>query len=282
MLSPGERLSHSPPAKFAAPLARRDDRCRFLIRRVPAPAAAGLRAERPLPRRGLLARGARGAAPAPPTPGVALVLVLQSAGAPKPLCWRRGPEDPARRDDGGLTVLPPTPLLLLPLLLALRVLPAWGATARDPGAAARFSLHPPYFNVAEAARIWATATCGERGLADGRPRPELYCKLVGGPTAPGSGHTIQVRTSEKAGVGAPSPSRAGRTPDEGIWPFSHACSWLRATRKGSPHPRARARGPGSIRGSPALALPARGEEGEASEVRAGGEEPFPPPSSLQA
>nr|XP_035126645.2 LOW QUALITY PROTEIN: laminin subunit alpha-3 [Callithrix jacchus] len=87
-------------------------------------------------------------------------------------------------------VLPPTPLLL-PLLLALRVLPAWGATARDPGAAARLSLHPPYFNLAEAARIWATATCGEPGLADRRTRPELYCKLVGGPTAPGSGHTIQ-------------------------------------------------------------------------------------------
>ncbi|KAL0613569.1 Laminin subunit alpha-3 [Plecturocebus cupreus] len=135
-------------------------------------------------------------------------------------------------------VLPPTPLRLA-LLLALRVLPAWGATARDPGAAAGLSLHPPYFNLAEAARIWATATCGERGPADGRPRPELYCKLVGGPTAPGSGHTIQVRTSEKAGVGAPPPSRAGRTPGEGIRPFPHACSWLRATRKGSPHPRAR-------------------------------------------
>ncbi|XP_054317023.2 laminin subunit alpha-3 isoform X2 [Pongo pygmaeus] len=84
-------------------------------------------------------------------------------------------------------VLPPTPLLLL----VLRVLPAWGATARDSGAAAGFSLHPPYFNLAEAARIWATATCGERGPGEGRPQPELYCKLVGGPTAPGSGHTIQ-------------------------------------------------------------------------------------------
>nr|XP_054528111.1 laminin subunit alpha-3 isoform X3 [Pan troglodytes] len=84
-------------------------------------------------------------------------------------------------------VLPPTPLLLL----VLRVLPACGATARDPGAAAGLSLHPTYFNLAEAARIWATATCGERGPGEGRPQPELYCKLVGGPTAPGSGHTIQ-------------------------------------------------------------------------------------------
>ncbi|XP_017739471.1 PREDICTED: laminin subunit alpha-3 [Rhinopithecus bieti] len=88
-------------------------------------------------------------------------------------------------------VLPPTPLLLLLLLLLLLVLPAWGATARDPGAAVGLSLHPPYFNLAEAARIWATATCGERGPGERRPRPELYCKLVGGPTAPGSGHTIQ-------------------------------------------------------------------------------------------
>ncbi|KAL4665893.1 hypothetical protein H8957_012079 [Semnopithecus entellus] len=85
-------------------------------------------------------------------------------------------------------VLPPTPLLLL---LVLRLLPACGATARDPGAAVGLSLHPPYFNLAEAARIWATATCGERGPGERRPRPELYCKLVGGPTAPGSGHTIQ-------------------------------------------------------------------------------------------
>ncbi|XP_033034004.1 laminin subunit alpha-3-like isoform X1 [Trachypithecus francoisi] len=89
-------------------------------------------------------------------------------------------------------VLPPTPPPpLLLLLLVLRLLPACGATARDPGAAVGLSLHPPYFNLAEAARIWATATCGERGPGERRPRPELYCKLVGGPTAPGSGHTIQ-------------------------------------------------------------------------------------------
>lgn len=115
-------------------------------------------------------------------------------------------------------VLQPTPLLLL----VLQLLPAWGATARDPRAAAGLSLHPPYFNLAEAARIWATATCGERGPSERRPRPELYCKLVGGPTAPGSGHTIQVRASERAGVGAPSPSRAGQTPGEGNGHLPHA------------------------------------------------------------
>uniref|UniRef100_A0A2K6FCC1 Laminin subunit alpha 3 n=1 Tax=Propithecus coquereli TaxID=379532 RepID=A0A2K6FCC1_PROCO len=82
---------------------------------------------------------------------------------------------------------PPPPLLLLLLLL----LPDWRATARDPGARVGLSLHPPYFNLAQAAKIWATATCGERGPGGGRPRPELYCKLVGGPMAPGSGHTIQ-------------------------------------------------------------------------------------------
>ncbi|XP_059102677.1 laminin subunit alpha-3-like [Peromyscus eremicus] len=68
--------------------------------------------------------------------------------------------------------------------------PCWCMVAQDPPAAA-LSLHPPYFNLAQAARIWATATCGERGPEVARPRPELYCKLVGGPTTQGSGHTIQ-------------------------------------------------------------------------------------------
>ena len=35
-------------------------------------------------------------------------------------------------------------------------------------------LTPPYFNLAEGRRIYATATCGE-----GIQEPELYCKLVG-------------------------------------------------------------------------------------------------------
>ncbi|ERE83848.1 laminin subunit alpha-5 isoform 1 [Cricetulus griseus] len=76
---------------------------------------------------------------------------------------------------------------MLPLLLS----PCWSLVAQDPRAAA-LSLYPPYFNLAQAARIWATATCGERGPEVARPRPELYCKLVGGPTAQGSGHTIQL------------------------------------------------------------------------------------------
>nr|XP_014340901.1 PREDICTED: laminin subunit alpha-5-like [Latimeria chalumnae] len=52
-----------------------------------------------------------------------------------------------------------------------------------------FSLHPPYFNLAERAKISATATCGEDEL--GRPKQELYCKLVGGPAAGVLSQTIQ-------------------------------------------------------------------------------------------
>ncbi|XP_051879392.1 LOW QUALITY PROTEIN: laminin subunit alpha-3-like [Pristis pectinata] len=52
-----------------------------------------------------------------------------------------------------------------------------------------FSLHPPYLNIAQGADISATATCGEDGT--GRPRVDLYCKLVGGPAAGASSQTIQ-------------------------------------------------------------------------------------------
>ncbi|XP_045881270.1 laminin subunit alpha-3 isoform X2 [Meles meles] len=79
--------------------------------------------------------------------------------------------------------------VLRPVLMLLLLPPAVNPS-REPRTAARLSLHPPYFNLAEAAKIWATATCGER--EPGGARPELYCKLVGGPTAAGSGHTIQL------------------------------------------------------------------------------------------
>ncbi|KAL2097309.1 hypothetical protein ACEWY4_006516 [Coilia grayii] len=52
-----------------------------------------------------------------------------------------------------------------------------------------FSLSPPYFNLASATQISATATCGEDDL--GRPRSDLYCKLVGGPTTGPPSQTIQ-------------------------------------------------------------------------------------------
>ncbi|XP_037132642.1 laminin subunit alpha-3-like isoform X1 [Syngnathus acus] len=44
-----------------------------------------------------------------------------------------------------------------------------------------FSLSPPYLNLAQRSRISASATCGKDEF--GTPRADLYCKLVGGPTA---------------------------------------------------------------------------------------------------
>lgn len=54
-----------------------------------------------------------------------------------------------------------------------------------------FNLNPPYFNLAEGSRIHATATCGEDEA--GRPRSDLYCKLVGGAAAGVPIEHIQVR-----------------------------------------------------------------------------------------
>lgn len=53
-----------------------------------------------------------------------------------------------------------------------------------------FSLHPPYFNLAEGTKITATATCGED--ESGRTQHDLYCKLVGGPVSGDPSQTIQV------------------------------------------------------------------------------------------
>ncbi|XP_028307698.1 laminin subunit alpha-5 isoform X2 [Gouania willdenowi] len=52
-----------------------------------------------------------------------------------------------------------------------------------------YSLHPPYFNLAEGTKITATATCGEDD--GGRSLQDLYCKLVGGPVSGDPGQTIQ-------------------------------------------------------------------------------------------
>lgn len=95
----------------------------------------------------------------------------------------------------------PGPLLLVGLALL------GAARAREP-ADGGFSLHPPYFNLAEGARITASATCGEEAPARGAPRPteDLYCKLVGGPVAGGDpNQTIQV----SAGRGWVAAGRAG-------------------------------------------------------------------------
>ncbi|XP_070695085.1 laminin subunit alpha-5 [Pempheris klunzingeri] len=52
-----------------------------------------------------------------------------------------------------------------------------------------YSLHPPYFNLAEGTKITATATCGVEDT--GRTVHDLYCKLVGGPVSGDPSQTIQ-------------------------------------------------------------------------------------------
>ena len=106
----------------------------------------------------------------------------------------------------------PAPLLLAGLALL--------GAARARAAGGGFSLHPPYFNLAEGARIAASATCGEEAPARGAPRPteDLYCKLVGGPVAGGDpNQTIQVSEGGRPGGGG-GDARAGRAPgsDSGI------------------------------------------------------------------
>ncbi|XP_055473284.1 laminin subunit alpha-5-like, partial [Psammomys obesus] len=94
----------------------------------------------------------------------------------------------APRACGSQSPAPPPPLLLL-LLAGLALL----GEARTPGGDG-FSLHPPYFNLAEGARITASATCGEEAptRSASRPTEDLYCKLVGGPVAGGDpNQTIQ-------------------------------------------------------------------------------------------
>ncbi|XP_041914213.1 laminin subunit alpha-3-like isoform X1 [Alosa sapidissima] len=67
-----------------------------------------------------------------------------------------------------------------------------------------FSLSPKYFNLATQARISATATCGEDKL--GRPRSDLYCKLVGGPTTELYSHNIQGQFCEHCNSNNPTKS----------------------------------------------------------------------------
>uniref|UniRef100_A0A4W5KYG2 Laminin subunit alpha 3 n=1 Tax=Hucho hucho TaxID=62062 RepID=A0A4W5KYG2_9TELE len=64
-----------------------------------------------------------------------------------------------------------------------------------------FSLSPPYFNLAEGSRISATATCGEDEA--GRPRSDLYCKLVGGPTFGLPSQTIQGQYCDRCNSNEP-------------------------------------------------------------------------------
>ncbi|XP_063156026.1 laminin subunit alpha-3 [Candoia aspera] len=84
--------------------------------------------------------------------------------------------------------------------------PAGSDLAPSLGAGARgLSLHPPYFNLAETSRIWATATCGQD--ESGRPRLELFCKLVGGPAASPAGQTIQGQFCDYCNAADPNKAR---------------------------------------------------------------------------
>ncbi|KAG7283460.1 hypothetical protein CRUP_035253 [Coryphaenoides rupestris] len=75
-------------------------------------------------------------------------------------------------------------LLMLPLLAGVSLAQELSSTH----GVTDYSLHPPYFNLAEGTRITATATCGDD---DGRPITDLYCKLVGGPVSGDPSQTIQ-------------------------------------------------------------------------------------------
>ncbi|CAG6021972.1 unnamed protein product [Menidia menidia] len=84
--------------------------------------------------------------------------------------------------------LPGWLLGLLGLLLATGPGPARAQELPSPGLNG-YSLHPPYFNLAEGTKIAATATCGEDEA--GRSVRDLYCKLVGGPVSGDPSQTIQ-------------------------------------------------------------------------------------------
>lgn len=108
---------------------------------------------------------------------------------------------------------PAWPLRLLAGLALLGAALAAAAEPRD------FSLHPPYFNLAEGARIAASATCGEEAPARGAPRPteDLYCKLVGGPAAGGDPiQTIQVSAGRWPGLCGGAGGAGGRGSEDPV------------------------------------------------------------------
>ncbi|XP_053322196.1 laminin subunit alpha-3 [Spea bombifrons] len=102
----------------------------------------------------------------------------------------------SRRSSGGLKRVCSLRSAALWAFVVLAFTPDGVCGQEWAGAGTGFSLHPPYFNLAQGAKIQATATCGEeeRGPRPGvsQPRTDLYCKLVGGPAVfTDSGHTIQ-------------------------------------------------------------------------------------------
>uniref|UniRef100_A0A7N6AUU7 Laminin subunit alpha-5 n=1 Tax=Anabas testudineus TaxID=64144 RepID=A0A7N6AUU7_ANATE len=91
------------------------------------------------------------------------------------------PLSPALRSQARLSLLVWPLLATCCRLVSAQELPTNGVNG--------YSLHPPYFNLAEGTKITATATCG---LDDtGRTVQDLYCKLVGGPVSGDPSQTIQ-------------------------------------------------------------------------------------------
>lgn len=80
-----------------------------------------------------------------------------------------------------------------PVLVFLSLLLIEPLTAQElpTGGVNGYSLHPPYFNLAEGTKITATATCGVD--ENEQPIQDLYCKLVGGPVSGDPSQTIQVK-----------------------------------------------------------------------------------------
>ncbi|XP_016088609.1 laminin subunit alpha-5-like [Sinocyclocheilus grahami] len=78
------------------------------------------------------------------------------------------------------------PVLVFLSLLLTQALTAQGLPINGVNG---FSLHPPYFNLAEGTKITATATCGVDESQ--QPIQDLYCKLVGGPVSGDPSQTIQ-------------------------------------------------------------------------------------------
>lgn len=114
-------------------------------------------------------------------------LLLLPPGPDRADRWRMAaPLCPARRARTRLA------LLLRPLLWSLLATCCHHGAAQElpSGGVNGYSLHPPYFNLAEGTKITATATCGEE--EGGRSVRDLYCKLVGGPVSGDPGQTIQV------------------------------------------------------------------------------------------
>ncbi|XP_075883000.1 laminin subunit alpha-5 isoform X3 [Nelusetta ayraudi] len=96
-----------------------------------------------------------------------------------------GPTDPPT----GRWMMSPRFVVLFLLLLVVTCCRLGAAQELPSGGVHGYSLHPPYFNLAEGTKITATATCGEE--EGGRSVQDLYCKLVGGPVSGDPGQTIQ-------------------------------------------------------------------------------------------